>query len=152
MTLPHDLRHDAERANLPFSVSCDLPQPLLFELADGRFQLIDRTPPSPFMAGPRYLLVEQALADFLRELALERVRFEPAVLFDRATGVEHRDHVRVRIGQFFTHDQIHDLAVDGCRLMTLNEEYCFASDALVSRLRAAGFPYLRFSLGLSQFG
>ena len=150
--LQQDLRHDYEHANLPFNVGCDLPRPLLYELSDGRFQLVDRTPPSPFMEGRGYLLVERALADFLREQDLELVRFEPAVLFDPATGVEHRDHVRVRIDQFFTHDQIHDLAVDGCRLMTLNDEYCFVSETLMSRLQAADFPYLRFSLGLSQFG
>ncbi len=150
--LQPDLRHDYEQGNLPFNVWCEWPQPLLYELSDGRFQLMDRTPPSPFMAGPQYLLVERALADFLREQGLDRVRLEPAVLFDRATGAEHRDHLRVRIGQFFTADQIHDLAIDGPRLMTLNDEYCFVSEMLMLRLKAAGFPYLQFSLGLSQFG
>ena len=144
-----DRRHDHEHAKLPFSVACELPQPMLYELTDGRFQLMDPTPPSPFMVGRGYLLVERPLADFLREQGLERMRLEPAVLFDRATGEEHHDHVRVRIGQFFTHDQMHDLALEGPRLLTMNDEYCFVSEELKSRLQEAGFPYLRFSRGLS---
>ena len=150
--LQPDRRRGDESTNLPFSVACGLPRPILYELADGRFQLMGRTPPSPFMAGPGYLLVERALADFLRELGLERVRIDPAVLFDRATVTEYHDHARVRIGQSFTPDRIHDLALDGPRLLTMNDEYCFVSEDLMSRLQSAGFPYLRFSRGLSWFG
>lgn len=80
---------------LPFLISCTLPEARLYELADGRFQLIEHALVSPFMAGYRYLLVEQPLAIFLSELGLERVRHEPAVLFNRTTGEEHHTHVRL---------------------------------------------------------
>ncbi len=150
--LKPDVRHDYDHAKLPFSVWCDLPQPILYELSDDRFQLMDRTPPSPFMAGPGYLLIEAALADFLRERDVARVRLEPTVLFDPAFGEERHEHVRVRIGQFFVPDQIHDLALDGPRMLTMNDEYCFVSEELMMSLRAAGFEYLQFDWGLSRFG
>jgi len=137
---------------LPFLITCQLPAPRLFELADGRFQRIDKTPVSPFMAGYGYLLVEKALAVFLEGLDIERVRFEPAVLWDRGSGEILHTHARLHVGQFFTIDQINDLPLDGLRLLTLGDENYFASSELKSCLEASPFCYLQFSEGLSEFG
>jgi hypothetical protein len=136
---------------LPFHVACNLPAARLFELGDGRLQLIDRAPIAPFMAGHQYLVVEKPLAEFLAVQALERVQQEPAILFDRITGDEIRTHVRLRVGQFFHADQISDLPLEGPRLLTLNDEYYFVSQELKEKLEGP-FPYLRFSEGLGEFG
>lgn len=136
---------------LPFYIKCKLPAVRLYELADGRFQLIEQGPLAPFMAGYRYLLVEQPLAAFLSQLGLERVRHEPAVLFNRGTGEEHRTYVRLHVGQFFDERQTHGISLEGPRLLTMNDEYYFASPELKSRLEASQFTYLSFSEGLSEF-
>lgn len=136
---------------LPFQVFCELPAVRVYELDDGRFQLVDPGPISPFLAGYRYLLVEQSLATFLATLGIERVRHEPAVLFNRSTGEELHSHVRLHVGQFFTENQLLDLQLDGLRLLTMNDQDYFVSPELKVRLEAGSFQYLRFAEGLSGF-
>lgn len=137
--------------SLPFCVSSLVVSPRLFELSDGRFQLVERGAVAPFVAGHRHALVERALADFLRQLQVPRVQLTPAVIWDPATRVEHRTHERLMIGQFFSSDQINDLDLEGDRLLTLGDEYVFASPSLKERLEAAGFECLHFSPGLTEF-
>jgi hypothetical protein len=134
---------------LPFLVSCSIPAPVLFERGDGRFQLMEQQPPSPFMAGRGYLLVENALASFLQQIKVERVSFVSAVLFSPATGEEFKSHVRIRVSQFFRSNELLDLDVSGNRLLTLNDQYYFASPDLKAELEASPFRYLEFSEGFS---
>lgn len=136
---------------LPYNVFCDLPAPRVFELSDGRFQLIDPGPISPFLAGHRYLLVERPLAELLAGLDVDRVGYEDAILFNRGTGEEYRTHVRLRVGQVFRTNQLPDLAIDGMRLLTLDDEHYFVSPDLKAALEASSFTYLQFAEGLSGF-
>ena len=136
---------------LPFHIFCELPAVRVYELDDGRFQLIDSGPISPFLAGYRYLLVEQSLATFLATLGIERVRHEPAVLFNRGTGKELHTHIRLHVSQFFNQNQLLDLPLDGLRLLTMDDQYYFVSPELKARLEVSSFRYLRFTEGLSGF-
>lgn len=136
---------------LPFLLSCSVPTPALFERNDGRFQLMDQHPPSPFMAGRGYLLVDNALAAFLQQAEVARASFKSAILFSPATGEEFRSHVRIRVDQFFRPNELLDLDVSGKRLLTLNDQYYFASPELKALLEASPFRYLEFSEGLSGF-
>ena len=136
---------------LPFHVFCELPSVRVYELDDGRFQLIHPGPISPFLAGYRYLLVEQNLATFLATLGIERVRHEPVVLFNRGTGEERHTHVRLHVGQVFNENQLLDLPLDGLRLLTMNDQDYFVSPELKVRLEAGSFQYLCFTEGLSGF-
>jgi hypothetical protein len=136
---------------LPFLVSCPQPEPLIFERSDGRFQLLDQQPLSPFMAGRGYLLVEEPLATFLQQIEAQRLTYMPAVLFTPVTGEEFRSHIRIRVSQFFRENELLDLDVSGLRLLTLNDQYYFASAELKAALEAAQFRYLNFSEGLSGF-
>lgn len=136
---------------LPFYVSSRLPSVPLFELSDGRFQLVQQGPISPWMAGHGYLLVEKALANFLARIGVERIRQQSATIWNRATGEERETHVRLFVGQFFSRDQLHDLPLDGPRMLSLDDAYCFVSPDLKDLLEQQGFSYLQFSEGLSEF-
>jgi hypothetical protein len=136
---------------LPFLVACSIPAPVLFELRDGRFQLMEQGALSPFMAGRGYLLVEHDLAVFLKQAKVQRVTFEPVVLFTPVTGEEFRSHVRIYVSQFFRENELLDLDVTGRRMLTLNDQYYFASPELKALLAASPFRYLDFSEGLSGF-
>ena len=136
---------------LPFLVTCSVPAVKLYELTDGRFQLIEQGPIAPLMIGYRYVLVEEGLAKFLQSLPLERIRYENVTLFNRGTAEEVRTHIRIRVGQFFEASQIQDIALSGLRILTMNDEYIFVSPELKRELEASGFKYLRFSEGLSGF-
>jgi len=136
---------------MPFSVSCNLPAPLVFERSDGRFQLVDQTPIPPLLAGRGYLLVETVLAEYLQQAEVEGVVYEPAVLFNPATGEELHSHVRVRVAQVFREHQMADLNLSGRRMLALNDQYYFVSTELLAVLQAGSFPYLSFGEGLSGF-
>lgn len=136
---------------LPFLIESRVPSVLLYELNDGRFQLLEPTAAGPFLFGPGYLLVERNLGAFLAEQGVERIKCENAILFDRLSGTEFRTHVRIRVGQYFTPDQICDLDLAGPRLLTMNDEYYFVSRELCERLQRGPFAYLTFSEGLTGF-
>lgn len=136
---------------LPFLIESRAPSVRLFELNDGRFQLLDATPAGPFLGGPGYLLVERNLARFLVEQGVERITCQDVVLFDRPSNAEFRTHVRIRVGQYFASDQICDLDLTGPRLLTMNDEYYFASPELRDLLQQSPFAYLTFSEGMSRF-
>lgn len=136
---------------LPFLFFCKLPAPLLYELKDGRFQLMESGALPPFLAGYGYLLVEHALATYLQSLDIERATFEPAILFNPATKEEHNTHIRIRVHQFFQSGELSDLSLDGLRLLTLNDQHYFVSPELKAVLEVSPFRYLSFSEGLSAF-
>lgn len=112
---------------------------------------MEQQPLSPFMAGRGYLLVEKALATFLRQHEVERVSFTSAILFSPRTGEEFDSYVSIRVSQFFVPNEMLDLDVSGKRLLTLNDQYYFASPELKAVLEASAFQYLEFSEGLSGF-
>ena len=137
---------------LPYLVTCEPEGIGLYQLSDGRFQMIQDGIIAPWMSGYRYLLVEQPLATYLAELGIERLKPSPAIVFNRANGQELHSHVCLQVGQFFQPNQLHDLPLNGLRLLTMNDEFIFASPELKQRLSASNqFPYLRFSEGLSHF-
>ena len=74
--------------HLPFYVSCGRPGAGLFELSDGRFQKIEAGVLAPWCQGYGYLLVERTLADFLEAAEIERVRYEPAIVFGRSRAAD----------------------------------------------------------------
>jgi hypothetical protein len=105
----------------------------------------------PFLPGYGYLLVERDLADFLSENEVDRIVLKEAVIFDRPSGQEYRTHVRIQVRKYFKSEQINDLDLSGLRLLTMNDEYYFASPELKERLEHSPFGYLRFSEGLEGF-
>lgn len=136
---------------LPYLIESRLPVVRLFELDDGRFQHLESGDISPYLPGHGYLLVERALAEFLSEQDVEKIAFEDVVLFDRRSGQEFRTHVRVQVRQYFSSEQINDLDLSGLRLLTMNDQYYFASPELKERLEQSPFSYLCFSQGLEGF-
>lgn len=136
---------------LPFLVESSVHPVRLFELNDGRFQLLESAAIGPFLPGFGYLLVEHSLAEFLIAAGVERIACEDAVIFDRPSGNEYRTHVRIRVGQYFKADQIADLDLTGPRLLVLNDEYYFVSEVLRDLLQKAAFGYLRFTEGLTGY-
>lgn len=140
-----------EKMSLPFYMYCKEPSVGLFELADGRFQTIQKGAIAPLMFGYRYLLVEKALAGYLKELEIERISFNPAIMFCPDTGKELSTHTRIHVEQHFEPEQIQDLNLSGNRLLIMGEQYFFVSSELKTYLERSRFNYLRFSEGLSDF-
>ena len=133
-----------------FHVACTVEAPLMLELQNGSIRCVEDKPLPPFVTRYQLVLAEPRLADFLLHLDIPRLRIESVVVHS-ADGGEIRTHHRVRVGQYFTPAQVRDLNLDGDRLLTMNDEYLFVNESLKRKLREAGFEYLRFSEGLSEF-
>ena len=133
-------------------VACTVEAPLMLELRDGRIQCVESRPLPLLVARYQLVLAEHRLAEFLLHLDIPRLRIEPAVVVFPGSGGEVRTHHRVHVGHYFTQDQVRDLNLEGDRLLTMNDEYLFVSGSLKMKLQSAGFEYLQFSEGLSEFG
>ena len=136
----------------PFHMSSAVYADNLYLLSDGRYLPIRDGPLGPLMCGFEYILVEQALADFLRELNLPQVSFEPAVIWRIKSKESFTSHVLMIVGHEFAYapPESFDLPLDGDRLYRMGD-YLFVSPSLRERLLASPFDYLRFSLGFSEF-
>jgi hypothetical protein len=136
---------------LPFHVSCNQPAVRLFELDDGRFQLIQQGRIAPFMDGYRYLLVEESLARFLQALDVAGIRIEPAIIYNRESGEEIRSHSRIHVSHYFAPLDIRDLRLSGMKMQAMLDEHYFVSPELMAALRDSPFKFLVFTEGLADF-
>jgi len=134
-----------------FHVSCSEPSVPLFRLKDGRFQLTKDGPIAPFMNGFGYVLIQPDLAQFIEELDIDRIQFEPAVVWHRGKDVEYGPYVNLRVGQWFNAQMIDELDLSEYKMYSLNDTYLFVSPALKQKLEASPFNYLFFSEGLASF-
>ncbi|MBV1775382.1 hypothetical protein KSF73_06600 [Burkholderiaceae bacterium DAT-1] len=135
---------------LPYFIQTQRPSPSLFKLADGRFQLVDGAEPTLFMPGFDYLVMSRVLAEYLQSLAIQRITMHPVTVFHRGTGKTWSDYFNVEVGQYFQQDQIHDLNLEGDRILVMGNGNFFASPALALKL-AEHFPELRMIEGIGFF-
>jgi hypothetical protein len=136
---------------LPFHIACAALAPPLYERADGRFQIVQDLPLTPFLAGYQYLLVDEMLGIFLRKLDPPLVRYGPAVVFNPVTGAEIHSFLRVYADHVFEPTRIETLPLDGMRLFRMGNDHYFVSLGLKARLKRRWPGVFRFSKGLSQF-
>lgn len=104
------------------------------------------------MCGFQYTLVEVALANFIKSIDVERLVFEPAVIFSCRKNEEYRSHYKMLVNQFFSVSEINDLNLNGDRFLIMGDEYLFVSPSLKEKLENSSFKYLEFSEGLEGFG
>jgi hypothetical protein len=136
---------------IPYHVSCCESHPRLYQLSDGRFQIMESGKLAPVMVGHEYVLVESAFADYLGGLELVRIQIADATIYDPRTKEEIRGYRQLKINQHFSLDMIRDLNLDGERFLLKDGSYVFASPDLKQRLEFSPFRYLRFTEGLSEF-
>lgn len=136
---------------LPFHIHTEETAPRLYELSDGRFQIIEKGALTPFMSGYGYVLVQAELAEFLKELGTERVNIQDAIVWDRTCNTENKSYKRLLLDQHFTADQIKDINIDGIKMLVMDNQHVFASPILMTNLKNSHFTYLRFSEGLNGF-
>jgi hypothetical protein len=132
-------------------MSCKEPQPRLYQLSDGRFQILEGGDLAPLMVGYQYVLVESKFAEYVEVLDLPRLKVVDAVIYDPRRRQEILTHKQLRIEQQFSSDMIRDVDLDGERFLFMDGRSLFVSPLLKQRLEASPFEYLRFSEGLSEF-
>ena len=133
---------------LPYRI-CARVGPGFIDLGSGRFHQLQRGKAPPFGEGFRYVLVENALAEFLRATGVEGVRFEEAVLIDPWTDEEFTTHTCLRIDECI--QDIRSLTHDRPRMWMVGDLNYFVSPTLKQILEKTRWvSYLRFS-DLSDF-
>ena len=136
---------------LPYFMFCTEMGADLYQLKDGRFQIITKGKITPLMIGYGYTLVEKKFAEYLEHLNLPRLEIEDAIIYDPIDKNETTTHRQLKIGQHFSADIIRDIDLEGERLLLMNNRHVFASPKLKKRFEDSDFDYLRFSVGLSEF-
>lgn len=136
---------------LPFLMSCLEPHARLYQLADGRFQIVGNGELAPLMTGYDYVLVEEDLAEYLIALNLPKLEMIAATIYEPWQKQEIRTHKQLLIQQQCSTEEIGDIDLDGERFLVMNREYVFVSGPLKERLAASPFKYLRFTEGLEGF-
>ncbi len=136
---------------LPYLISSNEDSVALLELSDGRFQMLGEGQVARFAVGYKYILVDKALAKYLKSLKVPQVTFTPAVILNRTTGEEHRSHTRVFVHRSISQGEVKSLALEGRQLLEMYGEHFFVSPSLKFALEANEFSYLQFSEGLSAF-
>ena len=123
----------------------------LFELEDGRFQMLKSGPIAEFASGYQYLLLGRILSKYFKSLDVPQVTYQPVVIMNRVTGEQIRSHTRVFVHRTIRQDEIKSLSLEGRHLLVMNGEHFFVSPTLKFALEANEFPYLQFTEGLSAF-
>ena len=103
------------------------------------------------MVGFNYVVVEVGIAERLRNLAVGRVGFRPAKIWDRANDIEYSNYEQVIINHHFESAQINDIDLDGKQLLLMDSRYLFVTPELKSELEASKCRF-NFSKGLTRFG
>jgi len=75
-------------------------------------------------------------------LDIDRIQFEPAVVWHRGKDVEYGPYVNLRVGQWFNAQMIDELDLSEYKMYSLNDTYLFVSPALKQKLEASPFNYL----------
>lgn len=132
-------------------MSCSEPHARLYQLADGRFQVVEKGELAPLMSGYNYVLVEEDLAEYLSDLDLPELEIIPAVIYEPWEKQEIRTHRQLVIHQRCSTDEIGEIDFEGERFLLLNQAYVFVSGPLKERLAASPFKYLCFTKGLEGF-
>ncbi len=122
----------------------------LYQLQDGRFQLIKQGPLDSKMVGYKYVLVKNSVADYLHSLGIERVTFKPAIVWNRASDTEDLSYTQVLVNHHFNTEDINDLDIEGSQFLIMDQRYLFVTPGLKSKLEKSSLGWT-FSAGLSSF-
>jgi hypothetical protein len=149
---------------LPFHMSCTQLHARLYQLADGRFQIVEPCGLASVMIGYEYVLVDEDFAQYLTALDLPGLEIIDAIIYEPWQEKEIRTHKQLLIDQQFSSDMIRntdqpsspdtihqDIDLDGERFLLMDRQYVFVSGPLRELLEASRFKYLRFTEGLNEF-
>lgn len=123
----------------------------LYQLNDGRFQLAREGKIDSIMIGFKYILLDNEIAAKLQNINIERVSFQPAVIWNRKTDTEYTNYQLMTVHRHFDSSNLNDIDLDGKQFLILDNRYLFVTPELKRELEASGLK-LSYSEGFSNFG
>lgn len=122
----------------------------LYQLNDGRFQIIRKGVLVPVMIGYKYILVEKDIATYFMGLGVDRVSFEPAIVWDRKSDSENTNYVSMRVNHHFDTTEIGDIDCSGTQFLLYDNQQLFVSSELKAELEKSPYKFT-FTEGFSHF-
>ena len=123
----------------------------LYQLIDGRYQIIRKGRFSDILLGHEYILVKEYIADFLLCNEVKGIRFEPAIIYDKTSAQEWHDYCVMLFDCTFNASMISMLDHAGLKAYCMDSRYLFVTPDLKVLLETTNFK-LQFSQGLNHFG
>src|SRR5687767_11599004 len=127
---------------LPYHMSSSQTHARLYQLADGKFQIVGEGDLAPVMIGYEYVLVEEYFAQYLTALDLPALEIIDAIIYEPWQKMEIRTHRQLLIDQQFSSDMIRnidrpsspntihrEIDLDGERFLLMDRQYVFVSGA-----------------------
>lgn len=135
----------------PFLVRTKIKPADLYQLKDGRFQIIKQGNLAPLMYGYGYVIVEEKLANYLELLDIPNIDLQKIIIWNRQSNKEHRNYKQILFDQRLFLNQMNDLNIDGVKMIFFDNQYLFVSPKLKQILEKSEFDYLLFSAGFDGF-
>ena len=123
----------------------------LYQLNDGRFQLIKQGPLDPVMVGFKYILIKNSIAEHLKGMAIDRVTFKPAIIWNRKDDVEDLSYTKIEVNHHFDSESMNDIDLDGSQFLLMDNRYLFVTPELKIKIDASPLNW-SFSEGFGSFG
>ena len=95
----------------------------LYRLDKDKFQMTSDGSVEPIMIGYKYVLFDSDIADYIAPLEIQRVKYTPAIIWNRKTGVEYRKYTQLIVSHHFDSVQINDIDLDGMRFLIMDNRY-----------------------------
>jgi hypothetical protein len=123
----------------------------LFQLKDGRYQLTSDVDVEPIMIGHGYVLFQNDIAERIKSIDITRMRFEPAIIWNRKTDKEYTDYQSLITDRHFDSNNLYDVNLEGKQFLILDSTYLFATPDLKIALEKLELG-IRFNSGFENFG
>ena len=135
----------------PFLVESKIRAVSLYQLRDGRFQMIKQGNLSPFMNGFDYILIDEELAGFLNSVDISHIEIIDAIVWNRETEVEYKNYRQLVVNKYFTEENFQTQNLKGMQMYMYGNGNLFVSPELKELLEKSKFDYLSFSEGYIRF-
>jgi len=135
----------------PYSVESKIKAVDLYQLKDGRFQMIKDGNLSSYMSGCDYILLENKLADYLDSLNISQIEFKNAIVWNRGLNEEYDNYKQLIVRKYLTEENFVTLNLKGLQMYLYGGGHLFVSPQLKELLENSEFDYLLFSAGFSRF-
>ncbi|MCA9629666.1 MAG: hypothetical protein KC766_18455 [Myxococcales bacterium] len=124
---------------------------MLYQLADGRFQLISGGCTAVLMAGVDYVLVRHDLAEHLATLGVQGFQRHPAIIYRRSEDLEILTHDCLIVEAHYDLKDLENPPLDGLRVFMVNGRMLFVTPKLRELLLDSRFRH-ELSFAYGRFG
>lgn len=123
----------------------------LYQLKDGRFQMIKEGKLSFYMSGYDYILLENKFADYLDSLDIPQIEFKEAVIWNRGLNREYKNYKQLIVRKYLTEENFETIDLRGLQMYLFTDNSLFVSPQLKDLLENSEFKHLSFIEGFSNF-